>query len=239
MIIEQSNQGIRFSAFYTSSGLAKTGLALGSVLTVDVYKPNGTTLVSGAAPSAEDGSGWYHYNVSSGTVATNTGLWVATFKSTDATCDQQHIGDRVYVGPTWANNLDTNVNSRSSLTAAGIWAYSPRTVTSYGTLLADVWSYTDRELTAFDFDVTVGTNSDKTGYVLASSGLDAIAITDPGVVASHTTFPKLIVAVYRYFYKKTTATATQLKTYGNDNSTVNVTMVVSNDGTTQTKGAGT
>lgn len=40
---------------------------------------------------------------------------------------------------------------------------------------ADVWASATRTLTAFSFSVTVGTNSDKTGYDLSSSARDAIA----------------------------------------------------------------
>ena len=61
-------------------------------------------------------------------------------------------------------------------------------------------------------------------------------VADPEEVSNHTTLSKLIVATYRYFYRKTTATATQLKTYQDDGTTVNVTMAVSNDGTTAIKG---
>jgi hypothetical protein len=36
-------------------------------------------------------------------------------------------------------------------------------------LISNIWSYTTRTLSAFGFNVTVGTNSDKTGYSLSSS----------------------------------------------------------------------
>ena len=47
----------------------------------------------------------------------------------------------------------------------------------------------------------------------------------------------MIVGLWRWFYKKTTLTSSQLKTYQDDASTVNGTATVSDDGTTQTKGA--
>lgn len=85
--------------------------------------------------------------------------------------------------------------------------------------------------------VTVGTNSDKTGYVLAAAGLDAISVVDPGAPANATTLPRMIVALWRRFFKKSTLTATQLATYADDGTTVNSTQPVSDDGTTQMQGA--
>jgi hypothetical protein len=88
-----------------------------------------------------------------------------------------------------------------------------------------------------DLSGSVGSVTTKTGFILASTGLDAIAVTDPGAPGSHTTLAKMVVALWRYFYKKTTLTSTQLKTYADDGTTVNGTATVSDDGTTQNKGA--
>jgi hypothetical protein len=87
--------------------------------------------------------------------------------------------------------------------------------------------------------VTVGTNNDKAGYGLAASGLDLIPITDPGGVAGQTTFPKVLVALYRRFFRKTTLTASQLQTFADNGTVVNTTQAVSDDGTTQAVGAAT
>ena len=85
--------------------------------------------------------------------------------------------------------------------------------------------------------VTVGANNDKTGYSLAAGGLDAISIADPGAPANVTTLPRMVVVLWRRFFKKSTLTATQLDTYADDGTTVNSTQAVSDDGTTQTQGA--
>lgn len=77
----------------------------------------------------------------------------------------------------------------------------------------------------------------KTGVVLSAAGLDQISVADPGGIGSQTTFPKILVALYRRFLKKSTLTVTQLKLYADDGSTVNATQAVSDDGTTQTIGA--
>src|SRR5690348_16306341 len=49
-----------------------------------------------------------------------------------------------------------------------VWGSAARTLTSFGTLVADVaaavWGAASRTLSAFGFTVTVATNQDKTGY---------------------------------------------------------------------------
>jgi hypothetical protein len=70
------------------------------------------------------------------------------------------------------DNLDAAISSRSTLDASGVWSNGTRTLTSFGTLVADVgtaiWSAGARTLTAFGFNVTVATNNDKTGYSLTA-----------------------------------------------------------------------
>jgi hypothetical protein len=74
-----------------------------------------------------------------------------------------------------------------------------------------------------------------TGYSLAATGLDAITATAPGGVAS--TFPQMVVQLWRRFFKKSTMTSSALVTYADDGSTAETTQTVSDDGTTQTQGA--
>ena len=47
------------------------------------------------------------------------------------------------------NNLDAAISSRSVLDAATVWANPTRTLTSIGTMIADIWSYASRTLTTF------------------------------------------------------------------------------------------
>lgn len=79
------------------------------------------------------------------------------------------------VGKRISDNLDATVSSRSSHSAADVWASGSRTLTSFGTLVADVatsvWAAVSRTITG---TVTVGTNNDKTGYDLSTAGVDAI-----------------------------------------------------------------
>jgi hypothetical protein len=70
------------------------------------------------------------------------------------------------------DNLDAAISTRSSHAAADVWGVGTRT------------------LTAFGFSVTVGTNSDKTGYSLSSSPPTAATIADAvwdELTADHTT----------------------------------------------------
>jgi hypothetical protein len=74
-----------------------------------------------------------------------------------------------------------SVTADVGITQAGadkVWNTASRTLTSFGTLVADVttavWAAATRTLTAFGFSVTVGTNNDKTGYALSTGGIQAI-----------------------------------------------------------------
>lgn len=82
--------------------------------------------------------------------------------------------------------------------------------------------------------VTVGTNNDKTGYKLASDGLDSISTTAPSGVAAN--FREMMVQVWRRFFKRATLTSSELVTYADDNTTPVTTQTVSDNGTTQVQG---
>jgi hypothetical protein len=79
--------------------------------------------------------------------------------------------------------------------------------------------------------VTVG---DKTGFQLAADGLDAISTAAPAGAASD--FREMLVQLWRRFFRKSTLTSTELKTYADDGTTVVTTQTVSDDGTTQVQG---
>lgn len=74
----------------------------------------------------------------------------------------------------------------------------------------------------------------KTGYGLASDGLDSISTTAPSGAA--TNFRQMVVQVWRRFFKKATLTSTQLKTFADDGTTVVTTQAVTNTGGTETIG---
>lgn len=61
------------------------------------------------------------------------------------------LSTAVWTGGRAANldNLDAAVSSRSSHTAAAVWAVGARTLTSFGTLVNDIWSAGARTLTSY------------------------------------------------------------------------------------------
>lgn len=74
----------------------------------------------------------------------------------------------------------------------------------------------------------------KTGYGLAANGLDSISTTAPTGVASN--FREMVVQTWRRFFKPTSLTSTQLKTYADDGTTPLTTQPVTNSGGTETVG---
>jgi len=73
------------------------------------------------------------------------------------------------------NNLNTTISSRSSHSAA------------------DVWASVTRTLTAFSFSVTVGTNNDKTGYALSTAGIQAVWDALTSALTTISSIGKLLV----------------------------------------------
>ncbi len=91
----------------------------------------------------------------------------------------------------------------------------------------------DRGDTAWTTATSVAV-SDKTGFKLASDGLDSIATTAPSGVAAN--FREMLVQVWRRFFKKTVKSATEIKTYADNGSTVLTTQTISESGDDQTQG---
>lgn len=84
-------------------------------------------------------------------------------------------------GADWANEtrlnrLDATISSRSTLTAAQVWANSTRTLSSFGTLVSDIWSNATRTLTAI---------SDSAGVTTLLSRISAALTFTGGNVNAH------------------------------------------------------
>lgn len=77
---------------------------------------------------------------------------------------------------------------------------------------------------------TVASVVTKTGYILDATGLDAVAVTDPGGVAN--TFPKMVVQLWRRFFKGSAknAGAGEIYTYADNGTTVRTTQSYTDDG---------
>ena len=74
----------------------------------------------------------------------------------------------------------------------------------------------------------------KTGYGLATDGLDSISTTEPAGLASN--FREQLVQLYRRFFGKATQTSTTLLTYKEDGTTPATTQAVSDTAGTETQG---
>jgi hypothetical protein len=148
-----------------------------------------------------------------------------------------------YTGKTINAQLyDTdNVNSGAAITAGiteftggqGIYTYTATIADSFrgGIKFYENGQTTILAAGAINPETTEGKVS------LTATGLDAIAVTDPGAPALHTTIPKMLVALWRTVFKKVTETSTQLKLYADNGTDINATATLSDDGTTKTKGA--
>jgi hypothetical protein len=113
-MVQQQGNALTFYAFYVSTKLGKTSLTV----TVDIYEvTTGTPIVSGGS-ATELGGGLYYYTLASGSVDAN-GAYIAVFKTSDTSVDQQHLPAIWQVGTTWVANLDATITSRLSPTTAG------------------------------------------------------------------------------------------------------------------------
>ena len=88
------------------------------------------------------------------------------------------------IGKQLAVNVDVAVSTRSTLTAANVWGYANRSLTDFGTLVADIWNYSTRSLTTFGtLAADIWNNSTRTltsallgggGQIATTADLDAM-----------------------------------------------------------------
>jgi hypothetical protein len=104
-MLEQVSTSVKFLAFYTASKQGKTGLTV----TVDIYDPSGTQIVTAGSATAL-GGGLYAYTLSSSN--SSEGEYAAIFKTDDATVDAQHIPSLWVLGRAGVENLDATTSSR-------------------------------------------------------------------------------------------------------------------------------
>jgi len=112
-MLEQVSTSVKFLAFFTASKQGKTGLTV----TIDIYDPSGSQVVTGGSATAL-GGGLYSYTLSTNNSA--EGEYAAIFKTTDSTVDAQHIPSLWVLGRAGVENLDSSVSTRSTLTAAQV-----------------------------------------------------------------------------------------------------------------------
>ena len=112
-MLEQVSTSVKFLAFFTASKQGKTGLTV----TIDIYDPAGTQIVTDGSATAI-GGGLYAYTLASNNSA--EGEYAAIFKTSDSTVDAQHIPSLWVLGRAGVENLDAAVSTRSTLTAAEV-----------------------------------------------------------------------------------------------------------------------
>jgi len=104
-MLEQVSTSVKFLAFYTASKQGKTGLTV----TIDIYDPSGSQIVTGGSATAV-GGGLYSYTLSSNN--SSEGEYAAIFKTTDSTVDSQHIPSLWVLGRAGVENLDAATSTR-------------------------------------------------------------------------------------------------------------------------------
>ena len=163
MPLEQTGVALTFYAFYVASKQGVTGLTV----TVDVWRVNTSaspTQVVTAGSATAVGGGLYLYQLASASV-TVEGEYVAIFKTTSSTPDQQHIPAIWVVSKAGTEYLDASVASR--LPTASYTA--PSSVTS---LQADVTTILGRT------DVATSTRLASSAYAPSTgSGSSTYVVT--------------------------------------------------------------
>lgn len=209
-----------FYGQFTTSGSGATGLTVTADVT-RVTRSDGTQAAAATAQQATEvttptARGVYLYRLTGADL--NTYDYVGTFV-TAGTADLKHVPalwSRFSESLVGSQIPDATAGAAGGLFIAG--SNAATTVNITGSLSGSVGSVT-------------------AGVALSATGLDAIAVTDPGAPASHTTLAKMLVAVWRFLFKKQTLTSTQQKFFADDGTTANGTATVSDDLTTQTRGA--
>ena len=157
-MIQQVGQPITFEAFYVAAQVGKTGLTV----TVDVYQPDGTQIVTAAA-ATPTGGGLYRYPLAN---PAYTGGYRAIFHTTDTTVDQRDIPSLWEVGVAGVANLDAAVSTR--LAASAYTAQTGDAFARIGAAGAGLTALGDTRIANLDYPISV-TNSQIQALILNSS----------------------------------------------------------------------
>lgn len=97
--------------------------------------PNGNAFISPPVTMTASASGWYSYTAA---VGTTEGIYPSQI------CCATHTSEYLCLDKTFKVSATV-----SAITAADVWSYENRSLTSFGTLIADIWNYSTRSLSNF------------------------------------------------------------------------------------------
>lgn len=144
------------------------------------------------------------------------------------------------------DNLNATVSSRSSHSAADVWAVATRTLTSFGTLASDVWSVATRLLTA-GTNIVLAKGTGVTGFNDLSAGqvnaevldvmnVDTFAEPAQGAPPATATLQQKLSYLYKAWRNRFTQTATQYSLYADNATTIDQKATVGDDTVTFDRG---
>jgi uncharacterized protein YgiM (DUF1202 family) len=168
--------------------------------TLTSRNPSGDIFLNAVAMTANS-DGWYSYTFD--TTGETNGLY-RSFVCCTIENDYLCLDKSFNIGPSFLSTSDVAGavwNSQTStyssentfganlqnpvLTAAQVWGYSSRTLSSFGTLIADIWTYSTRSLTTFGTLVAdIWSNATRT---LTGAGLDSGQLALQSDITSQTT----------------------------------------------------
>ncbi len=229
----------------TSGGLPRLGAGSGSVLTdgsgrvfsivvtnldkTDYSLLSGTTWLTSGHEAALYSGSIFRETFASGVIGLSGGLPRLGIGSGSIQPDGS--------GRVFANVVVNQDKTNYEVTSGTTWLASGHPTTLYSGQTVQLYSGQSTLLYSGQFSGQPVSVTDKLGYVLASSGLDAISTTAPTTVAAN--FREMVTQTWRRLFKKTTLTASELKTFADNNTTVITTQAVSDNGTVQDQGAAT
>ena len=203
-----SNQFV-YAYAHNSSGDPLTGLAVTGAVSKDGQSATALTNAS----ATEIGGGVYAFTITSDEVKGDALAFIFSCESAGVIVEPFFCHTRYVDTPAYVVSIASNAITAASIASNAI---------------------TDAKVAS---DVTIFDVATKTGYKLASDGLDSIPITAPSGVA--TTFREMVVQVWRRFFKKVIKTSDTITTYA-DNGTSGITsQAISATTAAQTQGAAT
>lgn len=195
-MLEQLSNDLPFTAFFVASKVGKAGLTV----TVDV-KRQGTTVVTGAS-ATDHGGGFYSYTLPAAYVILE-GHYLAIFKTTDATVDQQHIPSLWLVNKAGLEHLGASVQIQISNPIAADGTVSVVRGDDYNAADGRKLVWTDNgnvwpDLTGASIKVTVRDLNDQ--QLVQLTGAVDVATGSPKKVSAQPTATDLAIAVGHHKY---------------------------------------